>query len=213
MKRLLIGYLPLLILLLCINSEDISVGNINDSVSNMAVILDATCYDEIFIQDVLNGFDAINQTYNISFDVFRLTNYQVTNMTHYRANYEYYNSTSNNTIITNHTQLAKTLIDSNQYDLIAFIGYELRQIGNSETPLTELYPDMKFLFYDLAGEISSDGEDDKRSNVFRVSFSEEELGYMAGILATETISPLLQISGGDTSVILAVTPLTPRVKT
>jgi basic membrane lipoprotein Med (substrate-binding protein (PBP1-ABC) superfamily) len=195
MKRLLIGYLSILLLLLCINSADIGVGNINESVSNIAVILDASCYDENFLQDIVNGFDAINQTYNINYDVFRLSNYTVTNTTYHRVTYEYFNSTSNNTIITNHTQLAKTLIESNQYDLIAFIGYELRQIGKFgtpiefETPLTQLYPDMKFLFYDLAGEVSSDGEDDTRSNVFRVSFSENEVGYMAGILATETITP------------------------
>ncbi len=190
MNRLIIGYLSLLLILFCVNSADIGVGNISESVSNIAVILDAsTCYDENFLQDVLNGFDAINQTYNINYDVFRLSNYSVTNMTYYRATYEYYNSTSNDTKVTNHTQLAKTLIESNKYDLIAFIGYELRQIGNSEIPLTELYPDMKFLFYDLAGEVSSDGEDNKRSNVFRVSFLEKEVGYMAGVLATETISP------------------------
>ncbi|MFX0084764.1 MAG: BMP family ABC transporter substrate-binding protein [Candidatus Hodarchaeota archaeon] len=190
MKRLLIGYLPVLLLLFCVNSADIGIGNISESVSNIAVILDAsTCYDENFLEDVLNGFDAINQTYNISYNVFRLSNYKVTNRTHYRATYEYYNSTSNDTIITNHTQLARILIESNKFDLIAFIGYELRQIGNSETPLTELYPDMKFLFYDLAGVVSSDGEDDKRNNVFRVSFLEEEVGYIAGILATETITP------------------------
>jgi len=191
MKRNLIGYLAVLILLLCFNSTNIGVGGVEDPIGDIAVILDASaCYDEYFLQDVINGFDAINQTYQMNYSIFRLENYTVTNTSYnaYNATYDYFNSTTNTSSTVTHTQLAKSLIDSDKFDLIAFIGYELRHIMYGETPFPELYPNTKFLFYDISGEISSDGQDTNRNNVLRVSFAENETGYMAGVLAAATIS-------------------------
>lgn len=189
MKKNLVGYLAVLILLLCFNSTNIGVGGVEDPIGDIAVILDTSaCYDEYFLQDVIDGFDAINQTYQLNYSIFRLENYTVTNTSYYHATYDYFNSTASTSSTVTHTQLAKSLIDSGKFDLIAFIGYELRQIAYEETPLPELYPNTKFLFYDLSGEISSNGQDTDRNNVLRVSFAENEVGYMTGVLATATIS-------------------------
>jgi basic membrane lipoprotein Med (substrate-binding protein (PBP1-ABC) superfamily) len=176
-------------LLLSLNSTNIAIGGVNESISKIAVILDTSeCYDEFFIQDVLHGFDEINKTYDIDYDVFQLSDYTVTNSTYYQASYNYFNSTTNHTLTTNHTELAVKLIESQKYDIIVFIGYELRRLGYNEIPLPELYSETNFLFYDLSGEISSDGKDTGRENVLRVSFFENETGYIAGMLATSTIT-------------------------
>lgn len=189
MKRHLFRILPVFLLLLSLNSTNFSIGEVSEPISKIAVILDASeCYDEFFIQDVLHGFDEINETYKIDYDVFQLSNYTVTNSTYYQATYNYFNSTSNHTLTTNHTELAVTLIESQKYDLIVFIGYELRRLGYNEKPLPELYNETNFLFYDLSGEISSDGKDAEKPNVLRVSFFENETGYMAGTLAASTIT-------------------------
>ncbi|MHA2075044.1 MAG: BMP family ABC transporter substrate-binding protein [Candidatus Hodarchaeales archaeon] len=191
MKRHFLRILPVLIMLLSLNSTNITFGGLNEPISRIVVILDAPeCYDDFFLQDVLSGFDAINNSFDIDYDVFQLSDYAVTNRTSYQATYNYFNSTSNQTIATNHTQLASTLIESQKYDLIVFIGYELRRLGFKEKPLPELYPETNFLFYDISGDLSPDKNATKRTNVLRVSFLENETGYMAGLLATSTISPL-----------------------
>ena len=189
MKRNLVGYLAVIILLLCFNSTNIGVGGVEDPIGDIAVILDTSaCYDEYFLQDVIDGFDAINQTYQMNYSIFRLENYTVTNTSYYHATYDYFNSTTSSSSTITHTQLATTLIESGKFDLIAFIGYELRHVAHEETSLPELYPNTKFLFYDLSGEISSNDQDTNRNNVLRVSFADNEVGYMTGVLATATIS-------------------------
>ncbi|MFX0016702.1 MAG: BMP family ABC transporter substrate-binding protein [Candidatus Hermodarchaeota archaeon] len=164
----------------------------NQMIQNIAIILDSSeFYDSDFIDDVLNGFDQVNQTYNINYTVFRLANYTsppipfektVINRYPYKAFYTI------DGYQTNHTQLATELISTEQYDMIVFMGYELRR-EKKEYFLPSQYNDTKFLFYDLSGEIPSHPGASLGDNVAVISFNETQAGFIAGTLAAVTISP------------------------
>lgn len=150
----------------------------NQAIKNIALILDSPeFYDSYFINDVLNGFDLVNQTYNMNYTVFPLTNYSKPPITYY------YNGRN-----TNHTELADELVQTEQYDLIVFMGYELRREKKANY-LPERYPDTKFLFYDLSGQVPSHSGSSLGDNAAVISFNESHAGYIAGTLAAETLTP------------------------
>ncbi len=200
MKFQLKKILLILILLFCSASTNSlfilsnrGIASSNQSIQRIALILDSSeFYDSYFINDVLNGFDLVNQTYNIDYDVYQLTNYtspstsgdETINRYPYRATYYYNNSA------TNHTELANELVGTAQYDLIVFIGYELRR-EKKENYLPVRYPDTKFLYYDLSGDLPSHPGDKLGTNVAVVSFNESHVGFIAGTLAA-AMSPLPQ---------------------
>ncbi|MHA2244406.1 MAG: BMP family ABC transporter substrate-binding protein [Candidatus Hodarchaeales archaeon] len=204
MKFQLEKKLLVIVLLFCIVSTNSHIipsnrGTASNSqrIDKIAVILDSSdFYDSYFIEDVLNGFDLVNQTYNIDYDFFNLTKYtsptndESSNRYPYRATYYH------NNIATNHTQLATELIENSteQYDLIVFMGYELRR-EKRENFLPARYPDTKFLFYDLSGELPSYSGDSLGNNVAVISFNESHVGFIAGTLtAVATSSPPKKIA-------------------
>lgn len=150
----------------------------NQTIKNIAIILDSSeFYDSHFINDVLNGFNVVNQTYNINYTVFQLTNYSRPPITYY------YNNS-----ITNLTQMVNTIYLTNQYDLIVLMGYELRRIGLDHSE----FPNIKFLYYDISAETPNrfpKRAEDFPENVALVSFNESHCGFIAGTLAAKTISP------------------------
>jgi len=161
----------------------ISTANESLPLQKIAVIIDSTeFYDTSFINDVIKGFDSVNQTYNIDYDLFQLTNYTNIDRYPYKAVY-YHNNTA-----TNHTELAKDIIETQEYDLIVLIGYELRYgfLDFSE------HRDSNFLYYDLSGEVPSDlkKDDPFPENLLTVNFKENEIGYIAGALTTAIKTPL-----------------------
>ncbi|MFX0184639.1 MAG: BMP family ABC transporter substrate-binding protein [Candidatus Hodarchaeota archaeon] len=161
----------------------ISTANENPPLQKIAVIIDSTeFYDTSFINDIIKGFDFVNQTYNIDYEIFQLTNYTNIDNYPYEAVY-YYNNAA-----TNHTELAKEIAETQEYDLIALIGYELRHglLDFSE------HPDSNFLYYDLSGEVPSNlkKNDPFPENLLTVNFKENEIGYIAGALTTAIKAPL-----------------------
>ena len=149
----------------------------NQAIKNIAIILDSPeFYDSSFTNDVLNGFDIVNQTYNMNYTVYALTNYSKSPIRYY------YNQTS-----TNHTELADNLIKTGQYDLIVFMGYELRREKKANY-LPNRYPETKFLYYDLSGQIPSHSGS-LGDNAAFFSFNESHVGFIAGTLTAEVISP------------------------
>ncbi|MHA2224402.1 MAG: BMP family ABC transporter substrate-binding protein [Candidatus Hodarchaeales archaeon] len=173
------------------SSSNRGAANQNVSIQKIALILDASeFYDSSFIDDVLNGFDQVNQTYGFDYDVFPLYNYTFTgNDTHNDAVYSYYNSTTNMTESLDHNDLPFNLINSDQYDLVVMMGYELRHTNLNFS----LYSDTQFLYYDLSGQKPSGFKES--TNVLVVSFSENEIGFIAGSLAAATITPIPQSIG------------------
>ncbi len=150
----------------------------NQAIKNIAIILDSPeFYDSSFANDVLNGFDIVNQTYNMNYTVYALTNYSKSPITYY------YNQTS-----TNHTELADNLVKTGQYDLIVFMGYELRREKKTNY-LPNRYPDTKFLYYDLSGQVPSHPGSSLGNNAAFFSFNESQVGFIAGTLTAEVISP------------------------
>ena len=150
----------------------------NQTIKNIALILDSPeFYDSSFINDVLNGFDLVNQTYNMNYTVYALMNYSRSPITYY------YNETS-----TNHTVLADNLVQTGQYDLIVLMGYELRREKRTNF-LPNRYPDTKFLFYDLSGQAPSHPGSTMGENAAVFSFNESQVGFIAGTLTAEVISP------------------------
>lgn len=149
----------------------------NQLFQKIALIIDSTeFYDVSFINDIIEGFNYVNQTYSIDYDLFQLENYD--NIAHdpYTAIY-YHNNT-----VTNHTELVKSIIETQEYDLIVLVGYELRR-GFLDY---SMYPDLDFLYYDLSGELPSDLKKNELipQNLLIVNFKENELGYIAGALTT-----------------------------
>ncbi|MFX0049699.1 MAG: BMP family ABC transporter substrate-binding protein [Candidatus Hermodarchaeota archaeon] len=149
----------------------------NQLFQKIALIIDSTeFYDVSFINDIIEGFNYVNQTYGIDYDLFQLENYD--NIAHdpYTAIY-YHNNT-----VTNHTELVKSIIETQEYDLIVLVGYELRRgfLDYSK------YPGLDFLYYDLSGELPSDLKKNELipQNLLIVNFKENELGYIAGALTT-----------------------------
>ncbi|MFW9823254.1 MAG: BMP family ABC transporter substrate-binding protein [Candidatus Thorarchaeota archaeon] len=169
-KIILIGLLFLSLILIYSSS-----GQINDSIENVAVIIDSSeFYDTSYVNDVLNAFEYINETYNIDYDHFILTNYSNVNPSPYKVTYYFNNSA------TNHTELAKSLISSDKYDMIILIGYELRR---GFLDVTE-YPDTNFMFYDLSGQTPGYSIQNIPSNLIVISFKENQVGFIAGTLAS-----------------------------
>ncbi|MHA2248383.1 MAG: BMP family ABC transporter substrate-binding protein [Candidatus Hodarchaeales archaeon] len=188
MKFQLEKILLVIVLLFCFVSTSFNIllppqgtASSNQVIRNIAVILDSPeFYDSDFINDVLNGFDHVNQTYNMNYTVFPLINYSKSPITYY------YNGTK-----TNHTELADEIVNTEQYDLIVFMGYELRREKKANY-LPERYPDTKFLFYDLSGQVPSHPGSSLGDNAAVFSFNESHVGFIAGTLAAETISPTPQ---------------------
>ena len=125
MKFQLEKILLVIVLLFCFVSTSYHIilphqgaASSNQAIKNIAIILDSPeFYDSSFIDDVLNGFDLVNQTYNMNYTVFPLTNYSRQPITYY------YNNTQ-----TNHTELADELAQKDQYDLVVMMGYEHRSL-------------------------------------------------------------------------------------
>ncbi|MFX0123926.1 MAG: BMP family ABC transporter substrate-binding protein [Candidatus Hodarchaeota archaeon] len=185
MKFQLKKILLVILLLFCFISTSLHITHLhqgaarsNQVIKNVAIILDSPeFYDSSFINDVLNGFNLVNQTYNINYTVFPLTNYSKSPITYYYKG-----------IRTNHTELADELAKSDKYDLIVLMGYELRR-EKRDNYLPERYPDTKFLFYDLSGQVPSHPGDSLGDNAAVISFNESHVGFIAGTLAAEAISP------------------------
>ncbi|NHJ00814.1 MAG: BMP family ABC transporter substrate-binding protein [Candidatus Heimdallarchaeota archaeon] len=183
-------YIILLSLVLSYFTFNPTSSSSSANIQNIALIVDASeFYDEDFVQDIINGFSVVNETFNINFSIFILEDYTFYNRFPYKSGYYFRN------LVTNQTILAIDVLDTNDYDLIVLMGYELRRgfgslSSGSRVFLPNLYPDTTFLFYDLAGEIPSYfGDSAKYDNVILVSFSENEIGFIAGTLATAFISP------------------------
>jgi len=171
-------YIILVLIFMSLGSNNFTTASINEPVQKIAVIIDSSeFYHDSFIEDVKRGFASINQTYGIDYTIFQLEDFRLTRFYPYNATYKL-----NNTL-TNHSELAKSLVG--EYDMIAFIGYELRRGRFDPSD----YPDTKFLYYDLAGDLPESIPDLSQipENVIIVSFKENEIGFIAGTLAAETI--------------------------
>ncbi|MFX1504992.1 MAG: BMP family ABC transporter substrate-binding protein [Promethearchaeota archaeon] len=185
MKFRLKKIFTIFLLFLCFVSTSIHIilpyegaASSNQAIKNIAIILDSSeFYDSHFINDVLNGFDLVNQTYNINYTLFQLTNYSRSPITYY------YNNS-----MTNLSQMVEMINLTEQYDLIVFMGYELRR-----TPLDHSeFPTTKFLYYDISAEKPNrfpKKPEDFPENVALVSFNESHSGFIAGTLAAKSISP------------------------
>ncbi|MHA2175425.1 MAG: BMP family ABC transporter substrate-binding protein [Candidatus Hodarchaeales archaeon] len=153
----------------------------NAPLQNIAVILDSSeFYHSSFTSEIIEAFEEINQTYHIDFDLYQLTNYTLVSTNPYTVQYTY------NGTVTNHTELTEGLIAQGQYDLIVLIGYELRR-GFLDF---SSFPNMNFLFYDLAGEFPDLDDSNIPENLFVTNFRENETGYLAGALAVSEFDPL-----------------------
>ncbi|MHA1971760.1 MAG: BMP family ABC transporter substrate-binding protein [Candidatus Hodarchaeales archaeon] len=171
-------FILLILVLMSLGSNNFAVASINEPVDNIAVIVDSSeFYHESYIEDIKRGFENINQTYGIDYTIFQLEDFHLTRLYPYNVTYKFNNS------LTNHSELAKTLVGD--YDMIVFIGYELRRGAFDPS----MYPETKFLYYDLAGDLPESIPDLSQipQNVIIVSFKENEIGFIAGTLAAETI--------------------------
>ena len=185
MKFQLKKILLIFVLLFCFVSTSFQIflprqgtASSNQLIKNIAIIMDSSeLYDSYFINDVLNGFDLVNQTYNMNYTVFQLTDYSRPPITYY------YNNS-----MTNLTQMVNKINATDRYDLIVLMGYELRRTSLDYSE----YPTTKFLFYDLSGEKPNrfpKKMEDFPENVALVSFNERHSGFIAGTLAARTVSP------------------------
>ena len=133
--------IPIIILFLAVNFSPI-VNNSsfpNTPLQNIAVIIDSPeFYNSSFTSEIIKAFEDINQTYQIDFDLFQLTNYTLVSANPYTVSYNH------NGTLTNHTDLAEDLIGQGIYDLIVVIGYELRR----EFLDFAVFDNMNFLFYE-----------------------------------------------------------------
>jgi basic membrane lipoprotein Med (substrate-binding protein (PBP1-ABC) superfamily) len=177
------------VLLVLFALTSLNLLNLNNTVAEnqpfqkIALIIDSTeFYDVSFINDIIKGFNSVNQTYGIDYDLFQLENYA--NLAHDPYNVIYYH---NNTA-TNHTELVKNIIETQVYDLIVLVGYELRR-GSLDY---SMYPNLDFLYYDLSGELPSGLKKTEPipQNLLIVNFKENEVGYIAGALTTAIKTPL-----------------------
>ncbi|MCK5603448.1 BMP family ABC transporter substrate-binding protein [Candidatus Pacearchaeota archaeon] len=158
-----------------------SIITVNDPLEKIAIIIDSPeFYHSSFVDDVLNGFSMINQTYQIDFDVYQLTDFSLTSTIPLQFTYRYNGS------ITNHTKLTIELIETNEYDLIVLMGYMLRYNFLNFS----VYPDMNFLFYDLSGEQPAFEGGVIPNNLYLVGFQENETGFLAGSLVVDEFYPL-----------------------
>ena len=111
MKKLLLILLVLFFFILSIQPLEAKYASVNEPLEKIAVILDSPeFYHSSFTDDILAGFKHINQTYQMDYDVFQLTKYNLIDTYPYEISYVYNGS------LTNQTQLVDTLIETNQYD-------------------------------------------------------------------------------------------------
>ncbi|MFW9854582.1 MAG: BMP family ABC transporter substrate-binding protein [Candidatus Thorarchaeota archaeon] len=179
-KQIASKFLIAILLLLFLFPLNVNHGANFQSIQRIAVIIDTSqFYDSTFIDDLLNGFDAVNETFGIDYDPFLLTNYTEISRSPYIVSY------THNQTTTNHSLLAKQLINSGQYDLIVIAGYTLRWGFFNISDFTQ----PNFLFYDLSGEVPYYTGENMPSNLAIVSFRENELGYMAGALTMAIFNP------------------------
>ncbi len=178
MKKQVVCFLVLFFFILNIQPFTAKNAQGNEPLQKIAVIIDSPeFYHSSYTDDILNGFRYINETYQIDFDVFQLTNYTLVSRDPYKISYTYNGSETNQTLLT------ELLIQRNEYDLIVMVGYELRRSFDVST-----YPETDFLFYDLSGE--SPGFEGEGENLFVVSFKENEQAFFAGSLAVAEFYPL-----------------------
>lgn len=175
--------IPFIILFLavCFSPIDNSSSFPNAPLQNIAIIMDSSeFYHSSFTSEIIKTFEDINQTYQIDFDLYQLSNYTLVSTNPYTVEYSF------NGTVTNHTALAEDLVAQGIYDLIVVIGYELRR----EFLDFSLFPSMNFLFYDLAGEFPALPGSNIPDNLFVVNFRENETGYLAGALSVAEFNPL-----------------------
>jgi basic membrane lipoprotein Med (substrate-binding protein (PBP1-ABC) superfamily) len=160
-----------------------SVNTVKELPSKVAVIIDAPqFYHSSFVDDVLNGFSLINQTYQTDYDIYQLTNFTLVSVSPLQFTYTYNGST------TNHTELTLELINSEEYDLIILVGYFLR---HNFLEFSD-YPETNFLFFDLSGVSPAFQGDNIPENLLIVSYDEGQLGFLAGSIFAEEFDPLPQ---------------------
>ncbi len=180
MKKQVVVIFMFILFIISIHPLSAKNTGVNQQLGKIAVIIDSPeFYHASYTDDILNGFNYINQTYSIDVDIIQLTNYTLVNRAPYEITYTYNGSS------TNQTQLVEMLIQRNQYDLIVFIGYELRRgFDVSEFPETD------FLFYDLSGEFPAFEGGNIPENLFIVNFKDNEQAFLAGSLAVMEFYPL-----------------------
>ncbi len=171
----------LFISLILFGCQPISINNASVQVplQKIAIIIDSPeFYHSSFVDDILQGFNEINTTFHIDYDVFHLSNYSIASTDPYQFTYTY-----NNTV-TNHSQIVEN--NKDDYDLFVIIGYELRRnfLDFGE------YENNNFLFYDLSGEYPAFNTDEIPSNLYIVSFQDHEEAFLAGSLAVAKYNPL-----------------------
>ncbi|MHA2030081.1 MAG: BMP family ABC transporter substrate-binding protein [Candidatus Kariarchaeaceae archaeon] len=171
----------LFISLILFGSQPININNASVQVplEKIAIIIDSPeFYHSSFVDGILQGFNVINTTFQIDFDIFHLSNYSVVGTDPYQFAYTY------NDTVTNHSQIVENNKDN--YDLFVIIGYELRRnfLNFSE------YEDNNFLFYDLSGEYPAFSTSEVPSNLYIVSFQDHEEAFLAGSLAVAKYYPL-----------------------
>jgi hypothetical protein len=180
MKKQVVNLFVLFFIILCIQPLEANNASVNEPLEKIAVILDSPeFYHSSYTNDILNGFQYINRTYHIDYDVFQLTNYTLVNEVPYEFSYIYNGS------ITNLTRLIEPLIQTNQYDLFVVVGYELRRSFD-----VSAYPNTDFLFYDLSGEFPAFEGGTIPENLFVVSFKENEQAFLLGALTVAEYYPL-----------------------
>ncbi|MHA1976848.1 MAG: BMP family ABC transporter substrate-binding protein [Candidatus Hodarchaeales archaeon] len=180
MKKQVVTIFMLFFFILSFHPLTANNATVNAPLQKIAVILDSPeFYHASYTDDIINGFNYINRTYQIDFDIFQLTNYTLINPDPYEVEFTF------NGTITNHTQLTDALIMSNQYDLIVLVGYELRRSFDVST-----YSEMDFLFYDLSGEFPTYEKGTTPDNLFVVNFKENEQAFLLGSLAVAEYYPL-----------------------
>ncbi len=179
-KRIII---LLFISLILFGSQPININNASVQVplQKIAIIIDSPdFYHSSFVDDILQGFNVINTTFQIDFDIFHLSNYSVVGTDPYQFAYTY------NDTVTNHSQIVENNKDN--YDLFVIIGYEFRR---NFLDFDE-YEDNNFLFYDLSGEYPYPVFSTPviPSNLYIVSFQDHEEAFLAGSLAVAEYYPL-----------------------
>jgi len=183
MKKEIMILLSFTLLLLSFQPANVNNASVQVPLQKVAVIIDSQeFYHSSYVDDILDGFSAINTTFLIDYDVFHLTNYSLVSTNPYLVSYTY------NDTVTNHTQLIQDLIVINEYDLFVIIGYELRRGFIDIAQLSE----NNFLFYDLSGEYPAFNTAEIPSNLFIISFQDHEEAFLAGSLAVEKFLPLPQ---------------------
>jgi basic membrane lipoprotein Med (substrate-binding protein (PBP1-ABC) superfamily) len=179
MKKQIIVLLFISLILLGSQPINTKSTSVQVPLQKIAIIIDSPeFYHSSFVEDILQGFNAINTTFQIDYDVFHLFNYSVVSTNPYQFAYTY------NDTVTNHSQIVEN--NKDDYDLFVIIGYELRRnfIDFGE------YEENNFLFYDLSGEYPAFSTSEIPSNLYVVSFQDHEEAFLAGSLAVAKFYPL-----------------------